>query len=344
MARRKRLKRTQEQRVFLLQPGKAYAPSCVRARMAQYLEHLAVRNYSEETRGRAEWNLIRFASWCDERDLAELAEVTRPMIERYQRHLFYYRTKSGRPLGAITQRGMLTAVQGLFRWATRQDLIPANPASELELPRVEKRLPRVVLTAEEAERVLALPDVATALGLRDRTLLEVLYATGIRRKEVAELDVFAVHEGRMTVTVRQGKGKKDRLVPISERALSWVRRYLDEVRPKLVVEPDPKTLFLSATGLPLVADELSKLARSYVKQSGVSGEGACHVFRHSMATAMLENGADLRVIQEILGHAQLGTTSIYTHLSLRKLQEVYRATHPGAKEVAKAEEKEPEPE
>jgi integrase/recombinase XerD len=159
-----------------------------------------------------------------------------------------------------------------------------------------------VLTPAEAERVLALPNVKTLLGLRDRAILETLYSTGIRRRELSELTVYSVHFGRKTVMVRKGKNKKDRLIPISDRALAWITRYLDEVRPELVVEPDPKHLFLSATGLPLVVEELTTMVGRYVRASGVSETGSCHVFRHTMATAMMENGADIRIIQEILGH------------------------------------------
>jgi integrase/recombinase XerD len=328
---RQRLKRTSEKRVFLLEPGKAYAPQGLRPMMAQYLEWLAVRNYSELYVASLEKTLVAFAAWCEEREVRRTEEVTRPMLERYQRHLFYYRRANGRPLAAGTQLSRLSGPRGFFKWATRQNLLAANPASELDLPRQERRLPSVVLTPAEAEKVIAGPKVAMPLGLRDRAILEVLYSTGMRRFELARLTVYSIHVGQQTVMIRLGKGKKDRLVPIGDRAIAWVMRYLDEVRPGLVVEPDPKTLFLSATGLPLVSEELTKLVGEYIRASGVSTTGSCHVFRHTMATAMLENGADLRVIQTILGHALISTTQLYTHLSMAKLREVYLATHPGAK-------------
>ena len=327
---RQRLKRTSAKRVFLLEPGKTYPANGQRPMMAAYLEWLLVRNYSELTVAGLEKSLIAFAAWCEEREVRTAEEVTRPMMERYQRHLFYYRRANGQPLSSGTQLARLAAPRGFFKWATRQNLLAANPASELDLPRMEKRLPAVVLTPAEAERVLAMPEVTKPLGLRDRAILEVLYSTGMRRRELSNLTVYSIHHGQQTVMIRQGKGKKDRLVPIGDRAVGWVMRYLDEVRPTLVVEPDPKTLFLSAMGLPLVVEELTKLVGEYVRASGVSATGSCHVFRHTMATAMLENGADLRVIQTILGHALLATTQIYTHLSMGKLREVYLATHPGA--------------
>ncbi len=334
---RKTIKRTREKKTFLLEVGVEYPPDGLRPVMAKYLEWLAVKGYSETTLTHLENGLILFARWCEDRGLKRPQEVTRAVLELFQRHLFYYRRPNGLPLTARTQGARLSALKGLFKWATRQNHVQANPASELDLPRPEKRLPALVLTPAEAERVLALPNVKTLLGLRDRAILETLYSTGIRRRELSELTVYSVHFGRKTVMVRKGKNKKDRLIPISDRALAWITRYLDEVRPELVVEPDPKHLFLSATGLPLVVEELTTMVGRYVRASGVSETGSCHVFRHTMATAMMENGADIRIIQEILGHELLETTKIYTHLSIEKLRQVYLATHPAAAAAAKTE-------
>jgi len=328
---RKKLKRTKQRKSFLLEVGVEYPPGHLRPIMAKYLEWLAVKDYSDSTIAHLEANLILFAKWSEERALKKPGEVSRGVLELYQRHLFYYRRADGSPLTTRTQSGRLSALKGFFKWATRQNHVNANPASELDLPRPEKRLPSVVLTPEEAERVLSRPEVKTLLGLRDRAMLEVLYSTGIRRRELSELSIYSVNFGQKTVMVRKGKNRKDRLIPITDRALSWVGRYLEEVRPKLVVEPDPKNLFLSATGLPLVVEELTTMVGRYIRASGVSETGSCHVFRHTMATAMMENGADIRVIQEILGHELLETTKIYTHLSIGRLREVYMATHPAAK-------------
>lgn len=297
--------------------------------MAQYFEMLRARNYSPETVRHRESNLHRFLHWCDERSLAEPTEVTQPIIERYQRWLYYYRRPDGHPLTFRTQSYMLAAVKWFFRWMTRQHLTLFNPAAEIDLPRLGHRLPRDVLTLAEIEAVLSQPDVAEPLGIRDRAILETFYATGLRRSELAHLALYDLEPTRGTVMVRQGKGRKDRVVPIGHRARAWIEKYVTDVRPEYVVDPDEKALFLTASGASFDGKcALGDLVKRYLQAAGIEKSGACHIFRHTMATLMLENGADVRYIQEILGHAQLTTTQIYTHVSIAKLQQIYQATHP----------------
>ncbi len=223
------------------------------------------------------------------------------------------------------------AVRAFYKWAARQRHVLHNPASEIELPKAERRLPRPALTIAEAELVLARPDLDDPAGVRDRVILEVFYSTGIRRAELAHLAVTDIDHERATLLVRQGKGKKDRLIPIGERGLAWVRKYLAEVRPKLAVAGDDDgTLFLTGEGTALALDALTRIASGYVKASGVPKAGACHLFRHTMATLMLEGGADIRYIQAMLGHAELSTTQIYAQVSVRALQAIHAATHPAA--------------
>ncbi len=174
------------------------------------------------------------------------------------------------------------------------------------------------------------PSGAEQMGLRDRAILETLYSTGIRRMEVVNLTVYDLDMERGTLMVRQGKGKKDRMVPIGERAVAWLERYLNDTRPGLVVPPDDATFFLTSSGEPLSPSRLTQLVREYVDAAEIGKRGACHLFRHTMATLMLENGADIRYIQEMLGHAELSTTQIYTRVSIRRLKTVHALTHPGA--------------
>jgi integrase/recombinase XerD len=238
---------------------------------------------------------------------------------------------NGRPLTFQTQHKRLVQIRMPFKWLTRQNVLLWNPASELELPKLEHRLPRHVLT--EAERVLAQPDVSDPLGVRDRAILEVFYSTGIRRMELVRLLVSDVDRERGTMTVRQGKGKKDRTVPIGERAAMWVEKYMLEARKGVVVPPDEGVLFLTAEGRPLDANRLTDDVGEYVAAAETGKKGACHLFRHTMATVMLENGADIRYIQEMLGHVELSTTQIYAQVSIRQLKAVHALTHPGAKLV-----------
>jgi integrase/recombinase XerD len=296
----------------------------------RYLEWLRVKHYSEATVKGREVYLGFFLRWCETRALARPEEVTKPMLERYQRHLFYYRKEDGRPLSFRSQHGRLVAVRALFRWLTKHNVLLYNPASELELPRLERRLPKHVLTAREAERVLGAPDVGEPLGLRDRAMLEVLYSTGIRRRELLGLSLYDFDAERGTLLVRHGKGRKDRMVPIGERAIRWVETYLREVRPGLVVPPDEGVIFLSHLGEPIAPGRLTEIVRDYVNAAAVGKKGSCHLFRHTMATLMLEGGADIRFIQQMLGHAELSTTQLYTQVSIKKLQDIHRATHPAA--------------
>jgi integrase/recombinase XerD len=252
----------------------------------QYLEWLRVRAYSERTVGNTESSLRLFVAWCEARALSRPAEVTKPVLERYQRHLFHHRKPDGKPLSFRSQRVRLVPVRGFFKWLVKQNALPSNPASELELPRLPMRLPAHVLTADEVERVMLEPDVGTAVGVRDRAMLEVLYSTGIRRMELVNLSVFDVDAERGTVMVRQGKGRKDRMVPMGERALFWVQRYLEQVRPSLVVLPDEGALFLTSLGERLTPDWLTQKVRGYVNAAELGKRGSCHLFRHTMATLM----------------------------------------------------------
>lgn len=292
-----------------------------------YVAHLQARQYSAQTMRYQQMSLLAFFAWTDERGIARLTEITRPVLQRYQRHLAYATSRNGKPLSASGQFNRLMALRGFFRFLTRENVLLYNPASELELPKLEKRLPKDVLTAPEAESVLSQPDLDTPAGLRDRAILEVLYSTGIRRMELVNLERQDLHASRGVLAIRQGKGKKDRFVPIGERALLWLGKYLDDVRPELETA-DPHTLFLDATGRKLDPHQLSRAVQKYVVQSGVGKSGRCHLFRHTMATLMLENGADIRFIQQMLGHAQISTTEIYTHVSIVKLKEIHAATHP----------------
>jgi integrase/recombinase XerD len=297
----------------------------------EFCADMAARGYSERTVGNRRFMLSYLAAWLAERGITRPAEVTRPVLESYQRWLFHYRKSNGDPLSFRSQSQRLLAVRAFFKWAARQRHVLHNPASEIELPRAERRLPRPALTAAEAELVLAQPDLADPIGIRDRAMLEVLYSTGIRRSELAHLAVTDIDHERATLLVRLGKGKKDRLIPIGERALAWVRRYLAEVRPRLATAGDDDgTLFLSAEGTGFSLDRLTQLSGRYVKASGVPKTGACHLFRHTMATVMLEGGADIRYIQAMLGHAELSTTQIYAQVSVRALQAVHTATHPAS--------------
>jgi integrase/recombinase XerD len=311
-------------------PGDAGDPHGMTRAVADYLETLAVRGYSPRTVEDRRHHLSAFIVWCAERGVTRPSEVTRPVLERYQRHLFHLRKANGAPVSFRSQYGRLIPIRGLFRYLARANRVLSNPAADLDMPKLDRRLPKATLTAAEAELVLAQPDLTDPLGVRDRAILEVLYSTGIRRAECMALSVWDLDAERGTLMIRLGKGRKDRVVPIGARAVAWVERYLVEVRPGFVVEPDDGTLFLTRDGFEFRGNRLSSMVAGYVDAADIGKTGSCHLFRHTMATLMLEGGADVRYIQEILGHAQLSTTEIYTRVSILALKAIHDACHPAA--------------
>jgi len=295
-----------------------------------YLESLASRHYSEHTLNGRRDALRLFLVWAQERDLRRAAQITRPILEAYQRWLWRYTKADGKRLGWSTQRARLGILKDWFRWLTRQDVLLHNPASELELPRPEKRLPALALTLNQMAALLAVPNVHDPLGVRDRALLEVFYSTGLRRLELCRLEVTAFHAERRTLHIRQGKGYKDRVVPVGEQAAHWLDKYLTEVRSRLCCDTRTQALFLTGYGGAFHPDVVSRMVSAWLKVAGVS-KGSCHLLRHTCATHMLEGGADIRYIQQLLGHESLETTAIYTEVSIRQLQEVHARCHPSGK-------------
>ena len=225
--------------------------------LAHFLEWMRVKNYSEETVINRHCTLNRFIIWADERGVMRPNEVTRPILERYQRFLFHLRKRNGDPISFRTQHGNLVPVRAWFKWLARNNHILYNPASEIELPKLGHRLPKHVLTASEAEQIIAIADVNTNLGLRDRAILETLYSTGIRRMEICNLRLYDVDSERGTIMVRQGKGQKDRMVPVGERAIAWIEKYVQEVRPILEsVATEDNSLFLTDLGKSFTPDQM----------------------------------------------------------------------------------------
>lgn len=300
----------------------------------QFLQTMRMRNCSERTIGSWQYKLNRFVSWLNERSINCMCEVTPDLVAAYRRSLFHYRNpKTGKPLKFDTQSSYLIPVRRWFDWMQIQSFIEADPTLGIELPKGEDRLPTSVLTTEEVEALLNAADIKTRLGLRDRAMLETFYSSGIRCGELIALDVYDINFEREVLTVRQGKGNKDRVVPIGTRALTWIRKWTDDIRPDLVTESSAQSLFVSKNGKRLGPNYVSNLVKKYLNSIGIEHRGSCHLLRHTAATLMMENGADLRSLQEFLGHARLNTTQIYTHVSIKRLQEVHRKTHPAKPNV-----------
>ncbi len=262
-----------------------------------HLNALRIKSYSEHTIRNRRIHIRLFLKWCYQADIGALPEITVAVLERYQQYLVDYRKQNGQPLASSSRHARLVPLRVWFRWMARRRIIQDNPAAELELPKLGRALPRNVLSAREVERVLRQPCLRRPAGLRDRAILEVLYSTGIRRLELVRLRLADLQLERRLVFVRKGKGDKDRYVPIGERAVRWLRRYLRRLRPQLAAGGETDSVFLTAQGRPISRDHLTWIARKHIANAKLGKAGACHLFRHTMATLMHENGADIRSIQ-----------------------------------------------
>lgn len=301
----------------------------LRQQAGAYLDHLTAAGRSARTVEAYRDRLLPFATWCEDRGLRHAPQISLAVLEGYQRWLRGYRRADGGLMAVNSQLGRLSAIRSLFRWLLQRHVILYNPAEGLELPKEERRLPTQVLSVAETGDVLQAAESGTVPGLRNRAILEVLWSTGIRRMELANLMLCDADMSRGVMAVRQGKGNKDRVVPVGERARHWLERYLSHARPVLARRRDSGHLFITHKGMPLARGTLTQIAAKAIREdAGLDKAGACHLFRHSMATQMLENGADIRHIQAMLGHEKLETTQIYTRVAIGHLQKVHAKTHP----------------
>lgn len=223
---------------------------------------------------------------------------------------------------------LISSLRKFYQWLVRQNIQKLNPMLEIDSPKKRRPLP-VALTTVEVTDLLKQPDIKKKLGLRDRALLETLYATGIRVSELINLKFTDLHEELKLVKVF-GKGSKERLIPISKVALSWINSYKEKVRDPLILKVGKNTdfIFLNSRGGSLTRQAVWQIIKHYCKLAGIQKNVTPHTLRHTFATHLLENGADLRVVQEILGHSDISTTQIYTNLSQKHIIQVYEKTHP----------------
>ena len=296
---------------------------------ARYLKHQAVVGLAQTTLSGRRGHLRRFAEWAESRGVETPVAVTLQVLVAYQHEIYEWRTSAGRPVSASTQFQHLVSIRQLFAWLTKQGYLAADPAAALDLPARRASLPAQVLTVEQAERVLSKPDVTTPTGVRDRAILELLFSSGLRRAELLAGQLCDLNFSAARLHVRQGKGGTERIVPVGKHAIAWLRRYVDEVRSTWVRSPTEQHLFLAPDGAPMTAFQASMLGSDYLKAADLHIEGsALHVWRHTGATAMLESGADVRFIQDLLGHKSIRTTQVYTRVAIGKLQRVHAKTHP----------------
>jgi integrase/recombinase XerD len=283
-------------------------------------------------------NLNLFLKWCLAEGISSPFELTKQHLERYRCYLnTYINPRTGEQLVPAVRRNRLTAVTTFFNRLLYLEVIEENPMRHFQQPKVPKSLPTAFLSFKDLEEVFKQCDYAGLKGIRDRAIMETFYATAIRRMELGRLKLWNVERSETElaqVRINKGKGAKDRYVPISNRALKCIDTYLKSCRPKLETFHSDDTLFLNNRGLPFTETQLSELVKKYLLKAGFDVNAACNVFRHSAATHMLENGANLRQIQEFLGHSDLSTTQVYTHIVKTELNRSYSQFHPSATEDA----------
>lgn len=295
----------------------------------RYLKHCDVQGMQPITIDTYRFRLGLFLSWCEERGIEEISQIGRGVMEAYCRHLRFGPADAARELRPASRINILASVKTFFRWLSKKRLILYNPMADITQPVKPPPKFRETLTKEEIEHVLSLPDLTHPVYFRDRVMMEVFYATGIRRRELADLDLADLNGEDETLIVRRGKNGLSRLVPLGNRASGWLDRYLKKQRREILKHRECTALFLATGGSRMSVSLIEATVKKYLKAAGITKKGCCHLFRHSMATLMLKNGADIRVIQEILGHTCIETTQRYTHLTIDHLKQIHSATHPG---------------
>lgn len=292
--------------------------------MQLFLEYLTVElGLSANTRQAYERDLRLFCRSMGLKDSDGLVNIGRSRITDYMSQL------KNKGLAAATIARKLAAIKSFYRFMTAEGYMDSNPAEVVEAGTKGIRLPRV-LSEDEVERLLAQPDITTAEGFRDRTMLEVLYATGMRVSELIGLTLERVNLN-MKYIIAFGKGSKERIVPLGSVAAGFLEKYLDEVRPKLTHEDRVTDIvFLAFGGHELTRQRFWQIIRTYGRVAGINKKLTPHILRHSFATHLLDNGADLRSVQELLGHSDISTTQIYTHLTNKRLRDIYAKAHPRA--------------
>jgi integrase/recombinase XerD len=293
-----------------------------------YGQDLAAR-YGERTSREYLSGVRSFLLWLTSRGV-DLLEAGSDDLRAYQAELLSLRKTDGRPLSVGFHRNRLTMLKSFFRFLYRRGYLLQDPAAVLPFPPVESRLPAVVLSKAEAKRLIEAARERTPLGLRDRAILETLYATGIRASELSALTPYDVDTAEGLLRVRLGKGRKDRNVPLTRAACDAIDAYLLAGRPQLV-SSKVSYLFVSNTGFYLHRAILARIVRGCAELAGIKKRVTPHTLRHSVATHLLQGHADIRHIQALLGHARLSTTERYTRVDITDLKQVVRRAHPRAR-------------
>jgi integrase/recombinase XerD len=309
--------------------------------MVRFKEYMELSNYSARTIGDYLSQLQYFVRYIEASVLEDITQIDKETIYRYQMHLYNYKNKE-KPLSLETQSARMVAVKSFFRFLVKRGYYLYDPACDIELPKRKKNLPAGIMSRKEVYKVLNQPNADTSLGLRDKAIIEVLYSTGIRNSELRELHLYDADTANGELRITQGKGKKDRVVPLGDIASKYVEEYVKEGRSRLLEyarqvlkkkqDEPPPFLFISKGGKKITAANLRTMIKKYVKRAGLTKEVTTHSFRHTCATHLLKEGAGIRHIQALLGHSCITTTQRYTHVEVSDLKKAHRKCHPREQE------------
>ena len=291
--------------------------------LMDYLHYLKVeRGLSENTINSYGIDLKLFLEYLRENEIPSFKQVNKEVIVNYMQS-----EKNNNKANSSILRSV-SSLRKFFQYLAQEKIIEKDPMLLIDTPKKKQHLPQV-LTKEEVEKLLRSPNTGQVLGLRDRAMLELMYATGLRISEIINLKLEDLHLTMGTLQTL-GKGHKERIVPVGDEAIKWVNRYLEEARPKLLKQKRSNYLFLNFHGNNLTRQGVWKNLKAEVRKAGIQKNITPHTLRHSFATHILENGADLRIVQELLGHADISTTQFYTLLSNKQLADIYNRAHPRA--------------
>jgi integrase/recombinase XerD len=309
-----------------MKPGHNSACALDEAR-DNFLESLKVRRYAEATVKARDNALTGFFRFLGREKIGDVRAVTRETVHHYRLYLL------GRDLSEASRSLYLASLRSFFAYLEETDAILMNPCAGLVIPKAANKLPRAILTPKQAKRLLSQPDVQTKTGLRDQAIMEVFYSTGLRLEEVTSLSVYDVDLRQGCVRVRRGKGGKDRLVPLGQRACTAVQAYLQHARLPWSKGSAETALWLRrrAPHAPLEVPGIWHRLRHYAHMAGIPAASQAHVWRHTCATHLVSRGANIAYVQRILGHRSLQTTQIYTRVALREVRATFRRAHPRAK-------------
>jgi integrase/recombinase XerD len=297
-----------------------------------FVAHMKVKNYSSGTRASYGRELLKFLEYLREKDIGDIRKVTRDLLQPYQLGITRQKDEGSYTVATVALK--IRAVKRFFEYLEASNHILINPAEYLKEPKKESRLPRAVLTEEEVGKILDQPNLSSMTGIRDRTILEVFYSTGIRLEEMVNLTIFDCDLQGGFLRVNKGKFAKDRVIPLGKHAIRFLKEYLSRVRPlHNRNNRNIRNLFLNLLGKPFSRVMIEIVVRKYAKAAGILKKVTPHVFRHTFATHLVKNGADITAVQRMLGHSSPRVTQIYAKVAGVEVKKTHQTAHPREKDM-----------